>query len=748
MSNPYNYHLPVQSDEMFYGRSSLLRRLADDLTQPTPISAALFGGRRSGKTSLLRKLERDMRRGTIAAGSRRLIPWYYDPQAGYPIACGDDFFLLVLEELRQVLCPDKVPRKVIEDTYGSALHLGPVHAFEASVALLSAPTGERFRLVMLVDEAETLLTASWGADLRPNLRNLLSNSSLVSSVGLVMAGSTTFHDKVAEKDSPLENILTRYSLTNLRHEEAVALAREPSGGQLSDAAAEQVWIQTGGHPCLVQFVMHELWYDLPHVSVEDVQDVASTFSDVLNHFERWSDALSSLAHDAYAHLVRREEPATHTQLRRAFPLADGSDLQCALDVLVYHGMVQRTGRGRRTRYGTAGQMFRDWYLAERPVDAAGAPSGDDQGAAGAPPPLAYDTFDVEVETCGSSRYQVQVLGAPAGAVRSEPVDFDPTEPDLRAMLQRVEIGDVDAALLTEVGRRLHAFLFAERVHTVYVASREVSRRRDRGLCLKLRLHQRELAALPWELLYDAEEGRFPALSEHTPLTRSLPGVIGAASPPAPRPRRMLLVTASPDDWPALAVERERDAILSAVEPLVRAGQVHVHRVDHATPRALHTALHAGHHWLHYIGHGMYDPQIGGGALVLEDEDGTSSPLDVDTLRHLLPESHAGPGTGLRLVFLNACATAQVGITPGTRGLAQMLVQAGVPTAIGMGRPIAESSARAFGGGFYGALAEGGWSLYSAVTEGRRRVMVESGLHGGDWAVPILVTREGEAGQTP
>jgi CHAT domain-containing protein len=115
---------------------------------------------------------------------------------------------------------------------------------------------------------------------------------------------------------------------------------------------------------------------------------------------------------------------------------------------------------------------------------------------------------------------------------------------------------------------------------------------------------------------------------------------------------------------------------------------------------------------------------------------------VDTLRHLLPEAYAQADARLRMVFLNACATAQVGITPGTRGLAQTLVRAGVPTAIGMGRPINNVSARAFSAGFYGALAEQGWPFYLAVTEGRRRVMVESGLHGGDWAVPVLFTGTG------
>jgi hypothetical protein len=419
-------------------------------------------------------------------------------------------------------------------------------------------------------------------------------------------------------------------------------------------------------------------------------------------------------------------------------------------------------------------MFHDWYLGTGPTGSAGTerPShkyqihidradhvviGDrartvhDEGRSGARAdkedaqvvalPLPHETFDVEVERRGRNRYEIQVLNAPAGPARSDEISFDPAAPQFQAMLERVEVGDVEAALLTEVGRQLHAFLFSPRIWAAFVASREAARRRDRGLRLKLRLHQPELAVLPWELLYDPQEDRFLALSGHTPLIRSLPGVLGSALPPASLPWRLLVATAAPEDWPGLSFEQERDGILEAIAPLVQAGQVHVEVLDHASSPGLLAALRAGVHWLHFVGHGEYDTGTGGGALILERANGTGDSVGVDTLRHLLAEGYAEAGARLHVVFLNACATAQVGITPGTRGLAQTLVRAGVPAAIGMGRPIADVSARAFSAGFYGALAERGWPFDLAVTEGRRRAMVETGLHRGDWAVPVLFMRE-------
>ena len=518
MDNPYNYHLPVQDEAMFFGRTQLLRRLTSGLMQSRPLSAAVFGGRRSGKTSLLRKLERDMRADRPGAGGRKLIPWYYDPQAGYPISSNDDFFLLALDQLRRTLypahapLPERVSAERVQNAYESTLRLGPANAFAESFRLLTDELGERIRLVLLVDEAESLLTAPWGSDLRPNLRNLLSNSEIANDLALVMSGSTAFHAQVAERDSPLENILTRYVLYNLTREETLALAREPNKGRLSAEAAQEVWVQTGGHPCLAQFILCELWDDLPEATPEDVQETAAEFSVQVDHFERWSAALEPLAHATYQWLSERSDTVRFAEIRRAFATADGGDLQRALDALTYHGLINVTGRGRRTRYDVAGHMFRDWYRSDRPTPGEPGPAGEGERTGGqyqvhigradhvavgdraqsvhreeaqrwetageVRSPPAYDVLDLEIETRGPGRYEIQVVDAPTGPVRSSEVAFDPTEPQLQAMFRRVQVGDVDAALLTEIGQRLHAFLFPAPVLAAYAASREAARAHD------------------------------------------------------------------------------------------------------------------------------------------------------------------------------------------------------------------------------------------------------------------------------
>jgi len=367
MHNPYNYHVAVRDDAMFFGREKMLTRLISGLSAPVPLSAAIFGGRRSGKTSLLSKLGRMLGGDARAAGGRRFIPCSLDLQRGRPLTCSDDFFLWVLEELGETLELQRgLERGVLVDAlqtcYRSEAARGPVDAFVRAFRSLDIQ-GERIRLVILVDEAEGILTVEWGDDLRPNLRALLSNSPIVEDVALIMAGSTQMYTKVTEHDSPLENILDRYPLPTLSREATLALAREPNEGRLSMEAAEEVWRQTGGHPCMAQYILHELWGDLGDATVEDVQDVAETFDDRTRHFATWTGTLGATGNDIYRFLTEQSTSVTYSAIRQRFSEMASTLLQSTLDALYYHGLIHCHGRGRGRKYQIAGRMYRDWFLS-------------------------------------------------------------------------------------------------------------------------------------------------------------------------------------------------------------------------------------------------------------------------------------------------------------------------------------------------------------------------------------------------
>lgn len=369
LHNPYNYHIAVRDDALFFGQEVLLDRLVSGLSAPTPISAALFGGRRCGKTSLLSKLARSLS-GMQAAGGRCILPCSLDLQRGRPLTCSDDFFLWVLEELGELWEIQRGHTRgsvvdVLQTAYRDVVRRGPVEAFVQAFRALDTQ-GERLRLVILLDESEQILTVEWCEDLRPNLRALLSNSPIVEDVALVMAGSTQMYVKVTERDSPLENILDRHLLTPLSHEATLALARHPNQERLSEPIAEVVWEQSGGQPCLTQFILHELWEEsdgaLENVTPEDVIAAVETFESLTHHFSTWTHALGARGAEMYAFLSKQSVPVTYTMLRQQFASWPNDGFQATVDALLYHGMIRCEGRGRRQQYTVAGHAYREWFL--------------------------------------------------------------------------------------------------------------------------------------------------------------------------------------------------------------------------------------------------------------------------------------------------------------------------------------------------------------------------------------------------
>jgi len=371
MYNPYNYHIAVRDDALFFGREALLKRLVAGLSAPTPLSAAIFGGRRSGKTSLLSKLRRVLSAGVCAAGERCFIPCSLDLQRGRPLKGSDDFFLWMLEELGAAWEQRRgleygVVVEQLQTCYHDAMSRGPVDAFVRAFRSLDTQ-GERIRLAILIDESEGILTIECGDDLRPNLRYLLSNSPIVEDIALVLAGSTQMYTKVTEHDSPLENILDRYPLPTLDHDATLALARQPNDGRLPESTAEEVWRQSGGQPCMAQYILHELWDNfegkVEAALAEDVADVAQGFDQRTQHFSTWTKTLGPDGWRIYVFLLEQNTPVAYAQLRTHFADMPLDTLKSTLDALVYHGLIHCEGRGRNQQYGLAGAMYRDWFLA-------------------------------------------------------------------------------------------------------------------------------------------------------------------------------------------------------------------------------------------------------------------------------------------------------------------------------------------------------------------------------------------------
>ena len=193
----------------------------------------------------------------------------------------------------------------------------------------------------------------------------------------------------------------------------------------------------------------------------------------------------------------------------------------------------------------------------------------------------YEDFDLLIEPGPRGKYRARVLRSPAGDTTY--VQFTvPSDLELENFVLRVGRprsgtrgpGRPESAPLKTFGGKLYAAVFQDSVRDMLQGSISKTRAQGVGLRLRLRLADTpELAELPWEFLYDPRLDRFLAQSRHTPLVRYL----DLPDPPRPLivegPLRLLVMIASPTDYPELDIEQEWSLLTGTLAQQQEEGQV-------------------------------------------------------------------------------------------------------------------------------------------------------------------------------
>jgi formylglycine-generating enzyme required for sulfatase activity len=331
-------------------------------------------------------------------------------------------------------------------------------------------------------------------------------------------------------------------------------------------------------------------------------------------------------------------------------------------------------------------------------------------------------FELEIGPAGGESYQATVRRSPLDRQsRRARCTFElPNLEDLNVGgpdTRHLSVGDSGRpkASIQDLGRRLFKSVFIGPVLAAWQASLAMA---PRALTLRLLLaDDARLLLVPWEILYDEDEGEFIATERC--LIRSLDTSEARRLKRKTR-LRVLAVLSCPPGVPPLQIEEEWAALQKAL-----GGVAELQRVP---PRLdqVDRALSSGR-WdvLHFAGHGDVDQE--GGYLILEGWDGDSWAVDHLRLKTFL----AHPS--LQLVVLNAC----VGGCPGSRdafsGVAQSLVRRGVPAVVAMQQPIADRAAIVFSQSFYRALAER-TTVGEALRKARGGLLSQSG---DAWAGPVV-----------
>ncbi len=349
----------------------------------------------------------------------------------------------------------------------------------------------------------------------------------------------------------------------------------------------------------------------------------------------------------------------------------------------------------------------------------------------------YRDFDLLVGRAGKG-YVVRVIDSPAGEASAKipprlKSELDELVERLAALPASPGSSREALRLAKRLGRSLHDALFHDEVGQRLAASLEQIDRSE-GLRIKLRLASvPELSRWPWEYLYSPSRNCFLALSAATPVVRYPDLARGARDIAGRPPLSVLLVIAAPMDQAPLRSAQELKDIEEALASLVASGRLVLDRLTSATFSSLAERLRLSDvHVLHFIGHGAFDAEHGEGTLVFEDARQRSDVVEDDRLAALLLDHPA-----LRLVFLNACEGAYHGDLEGFGGVAQRLLQQGVPAVVAMQRTISNRAAITFSRRFYEALASG-TAIDTAVAKGRR-AMDQAG-HGIEWGAPTLYLR--------
>ena len=152
-----------------------------------------------------------------------------------------------------------------------------------------------------------------------------------------------------------------------------------------------------------------------------------------------------------------------------------------------------------------------------------------------------------------------------------------------------------------------------------------------------------------------------------------------------------------------------------------------------------------YHIMHYAGHGQYNKDEPEKSSLLFWEKNNGQKTITHLSNNILKNTLCFKGYDLRLMYLSCCfgtATSDANTLLGRDflGIADGLIQVGVPSVLGFRWPVSDSGAQELALAFYESLFEQR-DLDTALFHARCKISGdEDGLDSGDWLSPILIVQ--------
>jgi len=260
---PYIAGKPISERDMFFGREDIFAFIKDKFSRDAKdITIVLYGGRRTGKTSIMRQIENGRLGETF-------MPVFIDMQA-MPGVDAHDFFRSIAQKVSEVYSKamalpedemaelDKLCRN-LEDKSKPAYE-----SFNEFLASISSTLEDKY-IILLIDEYEILERkvndGSITHEIFTYLRHLMQN---FTNLAFIFSGSSDFGKREREEWKLTFNMAIPREISFLSRADAIALITEPAKDYMryDRKAVERILRLTAGHPFFTQAVCQQIIEDM------------------------------------------------------------------------------------------------------------------------------------------------------------------------------------------------------------------------------------------------------------------------------------------------------------------------------------------------------------------------------------------------------------------------------------------------------------------------------------------------------
>lgn len=379
--NPFYYNPPVQPSD-FVGRWDQVDTIVRLLTASRAASCAIIGSKRFGKSSALRAIEYRLlnRWQNLKSGERHVLPCVVDFKR-----CKNENEETVYASILRALYGELARKKELvfplTDTDLHTLVKDKPKAvsfddFEETLGNLCLTIENcvgSFRLILLLDEGEFVITHPWSETLFSNLRSMIYDGPYTDQIQLVLTGSTRVI-QVREKGSPLLNAVDLFFLQALPSQAIQELIER--AGKVPEEMCPIIQAKSGGHPFVAQYLLHHLWEaDVKQATGDLIEQISTKLRQTRGlDMQGWWEAVGESGKRAYALLVQEdtwpESEWVHENTLLEKLQGTTQPLDQALTGLCYHGLAIRDESLQR--YRAVNTLFRDWLIHNALLSASGS----------------------------------------------------------------------------------------------------------------------------------------------------------------------------------------------------------------------------------------------------------------------------------------------------------------------------------------------------------------------------------------